>query len=477
METFGRKKKFVLCQSLFTYDPERMDNFGNNDLVIPLETIGALGTHANSGDNGRARNATQALRNIEVYRLRGNLRRGVTTSSGGTVIIDDGTPKNQINRSSAKRQNRHSGALGVAHKWMKIESGNPPEKRVQVIFVSKHPDQRIMADAQGITSQDYLSDKVIESIDQLYSGVIDFKIDEYRKDFIDKVYKEKVVPISDLWNITDRQTLFPNTCCRVKFPNGTTLLLRYKEKLNDRHRVLRFIPFATAAQKKQPAFPINEEQLIAYDLLVDPDIRFVSLVGIAGTGKTLIALLAGCHLFEKNLFRQISVYRPTHETGNRLGFLPGDLKEKFEPWMTPILDAITFIKEDFPETGSGSPKNTMGYESHPFSAALDMIERHALEIKPINFCKGSTFRHSYTVVDECQDLTPGEAKKIVSRCGPGSKFVITGDPTQIDNPEVDVTNNGITHVIQGFKGQPLAGTVTLITVERDELAELAARLL
>jgi PhoH-like ATPase len=99
------------------------------------------------------------------------------------------------------------------------------------------------------------------------------------------------------------------------------------------------------------------------------------------------------------------------------------------------------------------------------------------DVEPLTYIRGRSLPHQYMLVDEAQNLTPHEAKTVVSRAGEGTKIILTGDPYQIDNPYVDATSNGLSHVVERFKSSPLAGHVTLTKGERSELAELATKVL
>ncbi|MEX1323330.1 MAG: PhoH family protein, partial [Synechococcaceae cyanobacterium] len=219
----------------------------------------------------------------------------------------------------------------------------------------------------------------------------------------------------------------------------------------------------------------NREQTFALDLLLDPAVQLVTLVGKAGTGKTLLALAAGLNqVAEERLYERMLVTRPVISLGKELGFLPGDIEEKMGPWMQPIIDNLDFLLGgDDHHKGSG-PR---GGSRPPRSNWSDLKGMGLLEVEAISYIRGRSIPGQYMVVDEAQNLTPHEVKTIVTRVGEGTKIVLTGDPYQIDNPYVDAESNGLTWLVERFKGQPLAGHVTLQRGERSELAELAANLL
>lgn len=213
--------------------------------------------------------------------------------------------------------------------------------------------------------------------------------------------------------------------------------------------------------------PRNKEQSFALDLLLDDSIRLVTLIGKAGTGKTLLALAAGLkRTTEDRAYTRLLVSRPIMPLGRDLGFLPGSVDEKLNPWMQPIFDNLEFL------LAKGDPRG--GRESRAF---LELLDNGTIEVEPLTYIRGRSLPNQYLIVDEAQNLTPHEVKTIVTRAGEGTKIVLTGDPYQIDNPYVDHASNGLSIVGDRFKRERIAGHVVLTKGERSELAELAANLL
>ena len=157
--------------------------------------------------------------------------------------------------------------------------------------------------------------------------------------------------------------------------------------------------------------------------------------------------------------------RPIFPLGKDIGFLPGDIEEKLNPWMQPIYDNVELLlgmsKQDKKEGRSHQELIDLGY----------------IEIEPLTYIRGRSIPNQYMIVDEAQNLTPHEVKTIITRVGENTKIILTGDPYQIDNPYVDASNNGLTTVVERFKGESIAGHVSLVKGERSPLAELAANVL
>jgi PhoH-like ATPase len=212
--------------------------------------------------------------------------------------------------------------------------------------------------------------------------------------------------------------------------------------------------------------PRNKEQHYALDLLLNDDIKLVTLVGKAGTGKTLLAIAAGLQkCVEETNYQKLLVSRPIFPLGRDIGYLPGDIEEKLNPWMQPIYDNVELL------LGFSKAEKKEGRTYH------ELIDLGYIEIEPLTYIRGRSIPNQFMIVDEAQNLTPHEVKTIITRVGDNTKIVLTGDPYQIDNPYVDSANNGLTTVVERFKGEAIAGHVTLSKGERSPLAELAANIL
>ena len=196
-----------------------------------------------------------------------------------------------------------------------------------------------------------------------------------------------------------------------------------------------------------------------------------TLDGRAGTGKTLVAIASGLRkVTDERKFRRMLVSRPIFPLGRDVGFLPGDIEEKLNPWMKPIFDNLELLL---------SNDDTPGVERRSDRGAVyqPLIDQKIIEVEPLTYIRGRSIPRQYMIVDEAQNLTPHEVKTVITRAGEGTKIVLTGDPKQIDNPYVDATSNGLTYVVERFKGSELAGHVTFRKGERSKLAERASMLL
>jgi PhoH-like ATPase len=437
------KKTYILDTNVLLHDPQALFRFEDNDLVIPITVIEEIDRFKKElSETGR--NARQVSRILDGLRGKAHLVDGVPLEKGGVLRVELYTEEALKRLPPELRADRGDNRiLAVA---MKLKESC----RFPVVFVTKDTNLRIKADAVGLPAEDYESDKV--AIDELYSGTAQVLTE---KDEVDRFYGQGYLSLTG--------DFYPNQCVTlVEAANPShTAIGRYHAPLQ------RLVPLVRPP--KEGIWGIhsrNREQLFAIDLLLNDDIQLVTLVGKAGTGKTLLAIAAG--LFksaDEGVYSRLLVSRPVFPLGRDLGFLPGDVEEKLAPWMQPIFDNVELLLGAVDDRG----KRKRGYK--------ELVDMGILEIEPLTYIRGRSIPKQFMIVDEAQNLTPHEIKTIITRAGEGTKLVLTGDPYQIDNPYIDSSSNGLTYVVEKFKGQEIAGHVTLTKGERSCLAELAANLL
>jgi len=195
---------------------------------------------------------------------------------------------------------------------------------------------------------------------------------------------------------------------------------------------------------------------------MDPNIKIITLVGRAGSGKTLCAVAAGLQQtigLRQNHYSRLIVSRPVEPMGKDIGFLPGTMEEKMLPWLMPIQDNLKFLL--------GNDKN-----------ALQMyMDAGKIEVEALTYIRGRSIADAFIIIDEAQNLTVHEVKTIITRIGEGTKIVLTGDIEQIDNTYVNETSNGLAHAVEKFKEFPISGHVTFTKGERSDVATLASKVL
>jgi PhoH-like ATPase len=459
------RKTFVLDTNVLLHDPAALTRFQDNHVVVPIEVVEEIDRFKRDPSE-KGRNARQISRLLDELRQRGNLAEGVTIdpTSGGTlkVVFCRSETLAQL-PPELRGGNGDNNILAVALEQRLQEVMG---SRTPVVLVTKDTNLRIKADAVGLAAEDYSSDKV--DLDDLYPGFCELWV---AAEQMDRIKTANGLPRSEL-------PVGPQGPLELLANEGVTLV----DPLQPNHTLLaRFDAVSQALLALQRVSkarlgriqPRNREQTFALDLLLDPAVQLVTLIGKAGTGKTLLALAAGLHqVADERAYDRMLVTRPVIPLGKDIGFLPGDLEEKMGPWMQPIIDNLDFLLG-----GGDEPGPPRGGQRGNRNSWSDLKAMGMLEVEAISYIRGRSIPRQYMVVDEAQNLTPHEVKTIVTRVGQGTKIVLTGDPYQIDNPYVDAESNGLTWLVERFKGQPLAGHVTLSRGERSPLAELAANLL
>jgi len=430
-------------------------------VVVPIEVVEEIDRFKRDPSE-KGRNARLVSRILDELREKGNLADGVTidAASGGTlkVVFCRNETLAQL-PPELRGGNGDNNILAVAleQRLHQVVGSQPP-----VVLVTKDTNLRIKADAVGLIAQDYNTDKV--DIDDLYPGCCEIWTSAEQ---MDRLKGSGGLALAELGS--DGGPLQANEGVTLVDRNqpSHTLLARYHAS------TAALLPLQRAGKTRNGRIQArNREQTFALDLLLDPDVPLVTLVGMAGTGKTLLALAAGLNqVADERLYDRLLVTRPVIPLGKDMGYLPGDLEEKMGPWMQPIIDNLDYLLgADEPAGSRSNPRPTR-------NSWADLKSMGLLEVEAISYIRGRSIPRQYMVVDEAQNLTPHEIKTIVSRVGEGTKIVVTGDPYQIDNPYVDAESNGLTWLVERFKGQSLAGHVSLMRGERSALAELAAKLL
>ena len=301
----------------------------------------------------------------------------------------------------------------------------------------------------GLSAEDYSRDS-IEDVRQVYTG--SRLIEDVDSKEIDVLYASYGVDGCEINCVID-----PMANENFILRNGQKSILATFDPFDN--KVVR-VDKPTAYGIK----PRNAEQSFALHMLMDNRIQLVSLSGKAGTGKTLLALAAALAL--RSEYRQIFLARPIVPLSNRdLGFLPGDIQSKLDPYMQPLFDNLSVIRHQFKSNDKRSIKIN------------ELLEQNKLLITPLAYIRGRSLQKAFFIVDEAQNLTPHEVKTVITRAGEGTKVIFTGDIHQIDHPYLDKRSNGLTYLISRMKGQDVFAHITLEKGERSELAELASNLL
>jgi PhoH-like ATPase len=439
------KKTFVLDTNVLLHDPKAIFKFKDNDIILPITIVEELDRFKKLSEM-TGRNARQVSRTLDELRTRGRLTEGIALDNGGVlkVTLCDSETLKQLPSLLDGKENDNA-ILAVA---LKQKEGC----QCPVVLVSKDTNLRIKADALGLEVEDYENDKV--DFEGLYTGETEVLVESEQ---IEEFFKQHSLKL-------DRK-LCPNQALTlVDINNASHTALGIIDGTD------RVSPLSKAANVGVSRIhPRNREQKFVLELLLRDEISLVTLVGKAGTGKTLLAIAAGLFkTIDEKIYTRLLISRPVVPMGKDIGYLPGDIKEKLTPWMQPLYDNFDLIFTN---------QDPLGKPSYWRSGYQELLDRGLLQIEPLTYIRGRTIPQQFLIVDEAQNLTPHEVKTILTRAGEGTKIVLTGDPEQIDNPYVDAASNGLTYAVEKFKHEPLAGHMTLTKGERSLLAERAALLL
>ena len=435
------KKFFVLDTNVLLHNSDAISSFTDNTVVLPMTVIEELDKFKKNNDE-LGRNARQVIRRLDRLRKEGNLGQGVVMENGGTLRIT-------VERESMEGTYMD---LSVPDNRIIATAYNLHKRGERVIFVSKDINVRLKADALGIQVQDFEKEKA--DYDKLYTG---WQALTVSAEIINAMYKQEEVTL-------DGVDLLGTECVLLVDEDNPKHTGMGRAVASDRVRPLN--PNYETAWKVQPR---SKEQRMALELLMDPEVALVTLIGQAGTGKTLLALAAGmASTLQNETFEKMLVSRPVIPLGRDIGYLPGTKDEKMKLWMQPIFDNLSYLMGL--SHGDSSDETTSQLVNR-------LIRDEKVELEALTYIRGRSISKQYVIIDEAQNLTPHEVKTIISRAGEGTKIVMTGDPEQIDNPYLDASSNGLSYTVERLKGRETCGHVTLSKSERSHLSALAAEYL
>jgi PhoH-like ATPase len=426
---------YILDTNVLLHDAKSLYAFKNSTVVIPLDVLEELDQFKKNPDEV-GRNARQVIRELDRLRLDGSLTEGVRVNGGVLRVLLDYTPA----------QVPHGMDLGVVDNRILLCARYLEEQgETDVVIVSKDINARVKGDALGITTEDFEATKI--NIDELYKGWDEREVAPER---LEAFYRDGALEAD--WPAQ------PNQCFILRSsasPQQSAIAIRNSNN--------RLEPLRWAESHPWGIKPLNVQQKFALELLLSDAVQLVTLVGGAGTGKTLLALAAGLQkVMDERVYTKVFVSRPIMPLGRDIGYLPGTKDEKLEHWMQPIYDNLRMLTDSVYDD-----EDKLQY----------LLDSKVLEMEAVTYIRGRSLPRQFIIIDEAQNLTPHEVKTIISRAGQHTKVILTGDPYQIDNPYLDASSNGLTYVVERFKGQDLFGQVLLTRSERSPLAALAASIL
>jgi PhoH-like ATPase len=432
------KKAYVLDTNVLIHDPQSIFQFQDNDIYIPIYVIEEL-DKLKSEPSIRGKNSRESCRILDELRCKGNLALGVDLNDDGgklTVFVPS---------------ERKSIAVGLDAKSMDnviLQCALELRDKItemRTILVTMDVNLRIRSECLGLQTAPYESQSV--NPDQLSTGIIEMAVEAGD---IDHMYANKSIGIDD-------PNIFANACIMLKEPTGKTALGRY-------HKSKKEIRPLIANMDVMGIRPKNREQQFALDLLLDDSVKLVTILGIAGCGKTLLATAAGLSMVLRGIYTRILISRPVVPMGKDIGYLPGTLDEKMDPWMQPIYDNLELLM-------MSAGKKKIGTTSE------ELFKNDLLRVEPLTYIRGRSLPHQFIIIDEAQNLSALEIKTIITRCGEGTKIVLTGDISQIDSPYMNAASCGLSIAVEKLHDHDMVGHLTLSKGERSELANLAAEVL
>ena len=438
-----KKCIYVLDTSVFLTNANSVYAYGDNDIIVPMKVLEEIDKHKKRQDSVGS-NARTIIRIFDDLREEGSLYEGVRLQEGKGMLV--------VRPSALNVHAYLPDDLSPDVPDHKIIATAMQEREkspdIDVVLVSRDVNMRVICDALGLPTEDYNPDQVLASGEEVYTGFTEVLVDD---NVIDTFYAGSPLELPE----EDIDRLYPNQFVMIKsnINESRTAFTRFKSKAEE---------FSKLFNRKNSygISPRNKEQTFAMDLLFDKSIPVVSLIGSAGTGKTLCALSAGLEqVLGTEEYTRLIVSRPIQPLGKEIGFLPGTMEEKMAPWLTPIQDNLQFL---------------MGNDKLMLQEYLD---RGTIEMEAITYIRGRSISKAFIIIDEAQNLTRHELKTIITRVGEDSKLILTGDIEQIDNAYVDETSNGLTYAVEKFKEHALGGHVTFSKGERSAIATLAAKIL
>ena len=452
-------KNFIFDTNVLLADPHAILRFGDNNIIIPITVIEEIDKFKRDLNNV-GRNAREAARVLDEFRSKGNLHKGVPLENGGILRVVTNLGKEPPLPFPTLGKTADSLILATALMVRKKES-------LPVVFVTRDINLRLRADAVGLTAVNYEENGGV-TIEELYSGRVEIQTTKRRLRSFKKqgFLKNKDPDLLSNACVTMSETGNPENQIFCRYHGFENAFLRLQGEDQDLYGIT----------------PRNREQNFAIDLLMDDNVQIVTLAGKAGTGKTLLAIVAGIQkVLEEHAYAKLVVSRPIMPLGRELGYLPGEVGEKLRPWMEPVFDNLQLILNAKISQQAAKESKLSAKKRKRKKTATDGIQQlmasGIIEVQPLTYIRGRSLPNQFLVIDESQNLTHHEVKTIITRAGEGTKLVFTGDTYQIDNPFLDASTNGLTRAIERFKGRDIAGHVTLLEGERSALAELASNLL
>lgn len=437
------QKTYVLDTNILIQSPCALQSFEDNRIVLPLAVLEELDGLKNA-EGERGANARQTIRYLETLRTTGNLLEGVSLPNGGTLRLELNCVDVKIPEGFPEYKNDNR----ILKVCLGLKEKEPP-----VILVTKDIVVRMKAQLLGIDAEDFTTEQSPVSEEQ-YTGRCEVFVSE--KTFED--FKKKHIAPDDAYQIDEEGKKIPVALVPNQF-----LILKADQSVRKtqlgRFDGQKIVPLAYLKKKPYGITPRNVGQKFLQEALMTSAEKapLVIVKGMAGTAKTFYTLAAGLHaMMEQDApeYRRILISRPNAQFDDDIGFLPGNEAEKIAPLLRPVVDNLELLVDQ-------NEKERFADEYSLSGKVEELFDRGIISAQPLNFIRGRSVTKTYLVIDEAQNLTPKQAKGIITRAGVGTKIILLGDPHQIDNPLLDERTNGLCYAAEKMKGSPLCYQITL----------------
>lgn len=443
-------KTYVIDTNVLIQAPYALHRFEENQVILPVVVLEEL-DHLKKADGEKGANARAAIRILENLRQKGDLLSGVALENGGSLRVEKNFVDVELppDLPDEKMDNRIlKVCLGLKRQ---AEAASGQEQTV--VLVTKDILLRIKAQIIGIRAEDFAAEQV-SGRDEQYTGRAEAYVpEEQLKDF-----KKKGIPAQVLYQVDEA-----GNTSQVFLEENQFVVLKgdqsAKKTLLGRMQGGRVVPLTYKKSKPYGVSPRNAGQYFLQEALMQPASQapLVIVKGAAGTAKTFYALAVGLEKVLNNPtgeYRRIMVSRPNAQFDADIGFLPGDEQEKISPLMRPVIDNLEQLVDSNDETRYEDERELKGKID-------EIFDRGLIQAEALNFIRGRSIVKTYLVIDEAQNMTPGQVKGIITRAGEGTKIILLGDPGQIDRPFLDERTNGLSYAAEHMKGSPLCWQITM----------------
>lgn len=434
-------KIFVLDTSVIHHDPHCIQKFQDSKLYIPLAVLDELDGHKTL-PGGIGYSAREFFRQIDKYNLEELVNFGVEINpQGGSLHIINN------NESIKKSENADNTIIDAC---LQLKTQYPSN---QVILVTKDTGLRVRAAGWGVESQNYRNDLIEEGI---YTGIREIEVENYLD--YEVLWEQDYLDINKLSDNLQSQlkNLNPNEFIYFKCGNKTCPGIY----TNNQIKILKDIKPKYGKEITYCGIkPKNLEQKCAVEVLMDQSISLISICGAAGCGKSICVIATSLKQVFEGKYDKIIYIKPIMPVGGKdIGFLPGDKYEKLMQWVGPLRDNIEQLKE----------------LPNGISSLDDLLNSGQIELEAMTYIQGRSIPKSIIIVDECSNLTSRECRMIVERCAEGTKIILLGDLSQIENPYLDSHSSGLAHTMNGGKSLKECAAILFKKVERSEISALAS---